>query len=148
MERTDNDTWDLVIGVGATATLVATATNAENPLNDDPFTECTVFADIDNLPAIARDEMFGPVVTITSYAETMTPSGSQAAAPTGRREPSRRPPHPRHHPAAFPTPNGERMWPGGSKSAPSASITICRTAIHRHQRSRPAASVCSTARSR
>ena len=137
MERTDNDTWDLVIGVGATATLVATATNAENPPNGDPFTECTVFADIDNLHAIAREEMFGPVVTITSYAETMTPSGSQAAAPTGRREPSRRP-----------TPNGERMWPGGSKSAPSASITICRTAIHRHQRSRPAASVCSTARSR
>ena len=69
MERTDNDTWDLVIGVGATATLVATATNAENPLNDDPFTECTVFADIDNLHAIAREEMFGPAVTITSYAD-------------------------------------------------------------------------------
>ena len=69
MERTDNDTWNLVIGVGATATLVATATNAENPLNDDPFTECTVFADIDNLHAIAREEMFGPAVTITSYAD-------------------------------------------------------------------------------
>jgi methyltransferase (TIGR00027 family) len=41
MARTDNDTWDLASGVGATATMVAAAraiaTKAENPLINDRF---------------------------------------------------------------------------------------------------------------
>ena len=41
MARTDNDTWDLASGVGATATMVAAsramASSADNPLISDPF---------------------------------------------------------------------------------------------------------------
>src|SRR6478735_9368993 len=48
MARTDNDTWDLASSVGATATMVAAAramaTNAENPLIDDPFADPLVRA--------------------------------------------------------------------------------------------------------
>src|SRR3984957_8169364 len=48
MARTDNDTWDLATGVGATATMVAAAraiaTKAENPLIDDRFADPLVHA--------------------------------------------------------------------------------------------------------
>src|SRR5258708_1414253 len=48
MARTDNDTWDLASGVGATATMVAAAraiaTKAENPLIDDRFADPLVRA--------------------------------------------------------------------------------------------------------
>src|SRR6478609_6672834 len=48
MTRTDNDTWDLATSVGATATMVAAAraiaTNAPEPLIDDPFAEPLVRA--------------------------------------------------------------------------------------------------------
>ncbi|MGV0715651.1 class I SAM-dependent methyltransferase [Mycolicibacterium sp. XJ662] len=48
MTRTDNDTWDLASSVGATATMVAAAralaTNAEQPLIDDPFADPLVRA--------------------------------------------------------------------------------------------------------
>ena len=39
MARTDNDTWDLASGVGATATMVATqrALASREQLIDDPF---------------------------------------------------------------------------------------------------------------
>src|SRR5258705_9500641 len=48
MARTDNDTWDLASGVGATATMVAAAraiaTKAEDPLIDDRFADPLVRA--------------------------------------------------------------------------------------------------------
>lgn len=48
MERTDNDTWDLATGVGATATMVAAAraraTNLDDPLIDDRLAEPLVRA--------------------------------------------------------------------------------------------------------
>ncbi|HEV7853846.1 MAG TPA: class I SAM-dependent methyltransferase, partial [Mycobacterium sp.] len=48
MARTDNDTWDLASGVGATATMVAAAraiaTKADNPLIDDRFADPLVRA--------------------------------------------------------------------------------------------------------
>lgn len=48
MPRTDNDTWDLATSVGATATMVAAAraiaTNADNPVINDPFAEPLVRA--------------------------------------------------------------------------------------------------------
>lgn len=48
MARTDNDTWDLVSSVGATATMVAAAramaSRAPDPLIDDPFAEPLVRA--------------------------------------------------------------------------------------------------------
>src|SRR6202171_2630039 len=48
MARTDNDSWDLASGVGATATMVAAAraiaTKAENPLIDDRFADPLVRA--------------------------------------------------------------------------------------------------------
>lgn len=48
MTRTDNDTWDLATSVGATATMVAAAraiaTNADEPLINDPFAEPLVRA--------------------------------------------------------------------------------------------------------
>lgn len=48
MPRTDNDTWDLVTSVGATATMVAAAraiaTKADNPLIEDRFAEPLVRA--------------------------------------------------------------------------------------------------------
>ena len=48
MARTDNDTWDLASGVGATATMVAAAraiaTKAENRLIDDRFADALVRA--------------------------------------------------------------------------------------------------------
>lgn len=48
MARTDDDSWDLATGVGATATLVAAgrarAARAAQPLIDDPFAEPLVRA--------------------------------------------------------------------------------------------------------
>jgi methyltransferase (TIGR00027 family) len=48
MTRTDHDTWDLATSVGVTATMVAAAravaTNADEPLIDDPFAEPLVRA--------------------------------------------------------------------------------------------------------
>ncbi|MCW2691263.1 MAG: methyltransferase, putative, family, partial [Mycobacterium sp.] len=48
MERTDDDSWDLATSVGATATMVAAAraiaTNADEPLINDPFAEPLVRA--------------------------------------------------------------------------------------------------------
>jgi methyltransferase (TIGR00027 family) len=48
MARTDDDSWDLASSVGATATMVAAAraiaTNADDPLIDDPFAEPLVRA--------------------------------------------------------------------------------------------------------
>ena len=48
MTRTDNDSWDLATSVGVTATMVAAAravaTNADQPLIDDPFAEPLVRA--------------------------------------------------------------------------------------------------------
>src|ERR1700733_78687 len=48
MQRTDDDTWDLATGVGATATMVAAgrarATNSASPLIEDPFAEPLVRA--------------------------------------------------------------------------------------------------------
>jgi methyltransferase (TIGR00027 family) len=48
MARTDNDTWDLASGVGATATMVAAAramaSKADDALIDDPFAEPLVLA--------------------------------------------------------------------------------------------------------
>ncbi len=48
MARTDDDSWDLATGVGATATLVAAgrarAARAAQPLIDDPFAEPLVHA--------------------------------------------------------------------------------------------------------
>src|SRR5258708_21928653 len=62
MARTDNDTWDLASGVGATATMVAAAraiaTKAENPLIDDRFADPLVRAvGVDFFPRWATGEL-------------------------------------------------------------------------------------------
>ena len=62
MARTDNDTWDLSSGVGATATGVAVgralASRAANPLINDPFAEPLVRAvGVDFFTRIASGEL-------------------------------------------------------------------------------------------
>ncbi|OBH07486.1 SAM-dependent methyltransferase [Mycobacterium sp. E2699] len=62
MARTDNDTWDLSNGVGATATGVAVgralASRGEDPLIDDPFAEPLVRAvGIDFFTRVAGGEL-------------------------------------------------------------------------------------------
>src|ERR1700676_564263 len=62
MARTDNDTWDLASGVGATATMVAAAravaTKSGDPLIDDPFAEPLVKAvGVDSFARLAAGEL-------------------------------------------------------------------------------------------
>jgi methyltransferase (TIGR00027 family) len=62
MARTDNDTWDLASGVGATATGVAVgralANRASNPLINDPFAEPLVRAvGVDFFTRLASGEL-------------------------------------------------------------------------------------------
>lgn len=86
------------------------------------FVEPTVCADVDNSNVIAREEIFGPVVTITPYADgddavrvandcdyglagTVWTTDDQRGSEMARR----------------------------SKPGPSGSITICPTTIRRHR---------------
>jgi methyltransferase (TIGR00027 family) len=87
MERTDDDTWDLATTVGATATMVAAgrarATNAAQPLIDDPFAEPLVRAvGIDFFTRWASGELAAADVDIPGAPWGMQPMTDLLAART------------------------------------------------------------------
>ena len=92
------------------------------------FVEPTVFADVDNSHTIAREEIFGPVVTITPYSDDddavrIANDSEYGLAATIWTESAER---------------GTNMAKRVSARAPSGSTTTSLTSIHPHRWSRRA----------
>lgn len=85
-------------GIAEGATLVAGGPGRPEHLNRGYYARPTVFADVNNDMTIAREEIFGPVLSIISYADEAeaiaiandTPYGLSAYVQTGNLESGRR----------------------------------------------------------